>query len=230
MPRRWINCRVVVRVCTLLLLGAVFTVAAAWGPAIWFGWVDQYDTQSSVATNEEIRWWRRTVSPAVEDEPNVVIRWDRSLVPYDWVAMQSLQIDHFIAAQRGRFGLPLRSLVYSTWVVDPGALDDSNRHTSRHRSFDVHRNRTAKTVILPLTPIWPGFAVDTLFFATLSALILAGWRRLIRRRRLNRGRCPACKYPIGTSPVCTECGEALCVDMSPCCEALGSSALDGNGA
>jgi hypothetical protein len=32
---------------------------------------------------------------------------------------------------------------------------------------------------------------------------------LHRRVRLKRGLCAACTYPIGSSPVCTECAAAI---------------------
>jgi len=63
--------------------------------------------------------------------------------------------------------------------------------------------------VLPLRPIWPGFAINSLFYAAvLLAMFFAPFalRRMIRRRR---GRCPACAYPVGTSAVCTECGAAV---------------------
>jgi hypothetical protein len=59
---------------------------------------------------------------------------------------------------------------------------------------------------LPLRPIWPGFAINTMFYAGVLWMLFCGpfaLRRMIRRRR---GQCPACTYPIGQSPVCTECG------------------------
>ncbi len=65
---------------------------------------------------------------------------------------------------------------------------------------------------LPLTPLWPGFAINTLLYAPILWLLfltpglLRRWRRI---RRIRRGQCPACAYPIGTSPVCTECGHEL---------------------
>jgi hypothetical protein len=73
---------------------------------------------------------------------------------------------------------------------------------------------TAIPCVLPLRPIWPAFAVNSLFY---TALVPAVWllarrmyslafRRLIRRRR---GLCPACAYPVGDSPICTECGRPL---------------------
>jgi hypothetical protein len=60
----------------------------------------------------------------------------------------------------------------------------------------------------PLTPQWPGFAVNTLIYASVPWLILGPFalRRTIRRRR---GQCIACGYPVGDSPVCTECGAAV---------------------
>ena len=51
-----------------------------------------------------------------------------------------------------------------------------------------------------------GFAINTLFYAGVLWVLFCGpfaLRRMIRRRR---GQCPACAYPIGQSPVCTECG------------------------
>ena len=57
--------------------------------------------------------------------------------------------------------------------------------------------------------IWPGFAINTIFYAAIVWLLFftpGAVRRTIRRRR---GLCPACAYPIGTSPVCTECGNGV---------------------
>ncbi len=62
---------------------------------------------------------------------------------------------------------------------------------------------------LPLRPVWPGFAINTLFYAAILWLLIPGpfvLRRLIRQRR---GLCPKCAYPMGESAVCTECGREL---------------------
>jgi hypothetical protein len=63
--------------------------------------------------------------------------------------------------------------------------------------------------VLPLTPIWPGFAINTLFYAAILWLSFAAPFALRRRRRIKRGLCPACAYPVGKSDVCTECGHSL---------------------
>jgi hypothetical protein len=63
--------------------------------------------------------------------------------------------------------------------------------------------------LLPLRPIWPGFAINTLFYAAILWLLFAAPFALRRMRRIKRGLCPACAYPVGTSAVCTECGEPV---------------------
>jgi len=66
--------------------------------------------------------------------------------------------------------------------------------------------------ILPYGLLWPGFAINTLFYAGMLWVMFAGpfsLRRMIRRRRGGRGLCPACAYPTGQSPVCTECGHSV---------------------
>ncbi len=68
------------------------------------------------------------------------------------------------------------------------------------------RTRRMLVEFLPLRPIWPGFAINTLFYALLVWLLcraLLHLRSFIRRRR---GLCPACAFPKGESPVCVECG------------------------
>ena len=58
----------------------------------------------------------------------------------------------------------------------------------------------------PMGILWPGFAINTVFYAFILWLLFAGPFALRRRRRIKRGLCPKCAYPVGTSDVCTECG------------------------
>lgn len=67
----------------------------------------------------------------------------------------------------------------------------------------------SRAYVLPFQPLWGGFIVNTLFYALLAGLLFFGGREFRRRWRLRRGLCPQCKYPIGVSPVCTECGAPL---------------------
>lgn len=61
-------------------------------------------------------------------------------------------------------------------------------------------------ILLPLRPIWPGFLVNTLLFATILwlPLLVLDLRRSVWRRRRNL--CERCGYPRGASNACTECG------------------------
>ena len=62
---------------------------------------------------------------------------------------------------------------------------------------------------LPWAPVWPGFAINTIFYAAVLWLLFAAPFALRRRIRARRGQCPACAYPVGASDVCTECGRRL---------------------
>jgi hypothetical protein len=69
--------------------------------------------------------------------------------------------------------------------------------------------------LLPLGVIWPGFAINTIFYAAILWLLFATPFAVRRRIRARRGQCPACAYPVGASEVCTECGRS--VKASPVC-------------
>ncbi len=63
---------------------------------------------------------------------------------------------------------------------------------------------------LPLRPIWPGFAINTIFYAAILWLLTLGpfnARRFIRRKR---GLCINCGYDLrgAEHEVCPECGAA----------------------
>ncbi len=62
---------------------------------------------------------------------------------------------------------------------------------------------------LPLRPLWPGFALNTLFYATFLWLMIPGPFALRRFIRVRRGLCPKCAYPMGESAVCSECGREM---------------------
>ena len=58
-------------------------------------------------------------------------------------------------------------------------------------------------------PTWPGFAINTIFYAAMLWLLFAAPFQFRRYRRIKRGLCPACAYPVGSSGVCTECGKPV---------------------
>ena len=103
------------------------------------------------------------------------------------------------------FGLPLRSFRWTSVsgrTYYPRSVDS---RTYYHRSPTI----TMGGRVLPLLPIWPGFAVNTLFYAVVLWLLIPGPFVLRRFIRVQRGRCVKCGYPMGESGVCSECGKAL---------------------
>ncbi len=72
---------------------------------------------------------------------------------------------------------------------------------------EIEEGETAR--IVPLRPLWPGFAINTLFYAVILWLLFAAPFVLQRFCRVKRGLCARCAYPIGVNDVCTECGTRL---------------------
>jgi hypothetical protein len=73
-------------------------------------------------------------------------------------------------------------------------------------------NRAAPE-ILPLWPLWPGFAINTIFYAAIVWMLFAvpgAVRRRIGGVRIKRGQCASCGYSLreSVSEKCPECGAA----------------------
>lgn len=62
---------------------------------------------------------------------------------------------------------------------------------------------TAKPIIIPLRPRFPGSILNTAFWAalTFAAINLPRWLR-----RHHPGACPTCGYQVNDLPKCPECG------------------------
>ncbi len=102
-------------------------------------------------------------------------------------------------------GLPLLSLRYEKhWYGSIPYPADWGIELWRHRSAAWS---SFAVVVLPLRPIWPGFATNTIFYAAILWLLTLGpftARRMIRRKQ---GRCIKCGYDLReTSGGCPECG------------------------
>jgi hypothetical protein len=69
--------------------------------------------------------------------------------------------------------------------------------------------QSAYVEFVPYLPLWPGFAINTIFYAAILWVLFFAPGIIKRAIRRRRGLCPACGYPIGTSEVCTECGKQV---------------------
>ncbi len=215
-----------------LLLGAVVNVAVAWGCALWQPWPSSWASSASESPTQygsgfsgwSVKVWRgqawaRVLSrwtiresgsiqsssePAAEE---VLPSWAASARP-SGIGPPGKVLLRFVES-RGWPTLAMRSewetegragVVLASVQVTRGYLISSDRS----KPWDVENPR-----VMPLRPIWPGFALNTLFYAALLWLLIPGPFALRRFLRLRRGLCPKCAYPMGESGVCTECGGAL---------------------
>ena len=87
--------------------------------------------------------------------------------------------------------------------------------TSWNAGRDMYSEFNTIKRSIPLRPIWPGFAINTILYAGILWLVFLAPFQVRRYRRIKRGLCPACAYPIGTSDVCTECGNPVPARASP---------------
>jgi hypothetical protein len=194
----------VVFLLLLLVGGAITNVAVAWAlaMAINIEQVESFPEQRYVTTKQGFLVTTRI--------------WTRGAMRHEskWAASKTERKQVMIDA-RGWPALSMRSTICrhawkktaSGWddceeILGGVALADWPNRSRHHAPYGHHR-------LLPLHPIWPGFAINTLCYA---GILWAGWLlfaapfALRRRRRIRRGLCPACAYPVGASNVCTECG------------------------
>jgi len=89
---------------------------------------------------------------------------------------------------------------------------------SRVTAFTLGQSVPASTgqfgLILPYRPLWPGFAINTVFYAGILWGLLAVPFALRRWRRIRRGLCPKCAYDLRGRPPkdaekCPECGSIV---------------------
>jgi hypothetical protein len=187
----------IVTVLIFLLLGAIVNIAVAWGCALCIhAWEWNWNRQEFDSGE-----WPRSVPITWPAERNFLLR------------SESAPCTHTYATGGGsvllitQFGVPTRSL-----EMQGRNWKEPVKETWNHRyRFKMPRWATPGPYEagLPLLPFWPGFAINTLFYAAILWMLFALLRVLRRWRRIKRGLCPACAYPVGASDLCTECGKPI---------------------
>ena len=115
-----------------------------------------------------------------------------------------------VVVLRIRTGLPMGSMEYSRWLVEPFVPQEVVQAALHAQGLPYV---VGKDDYLPLRLLWPGFAINTIFYAAILWLLTLGpfnVRRFIRRKR---GRCIKCGYDLrghsrtnSGGEVCPECG------------------------
>ena len=230
------------KLVVFLLLGAIVNVAVAWGCAIcaplsrsseltdtlqsavagpWSGRYGAPDDFSELAKyrgfGRQVRWLRG-VSQKYDDR-GVLVYW----IDQRWVS--ALNAPWFESREYELLweeaGFPCASMQAGEWVIQAYPIKDlSPIHRMQMgvalgpfgKTSGVFSPEDRNTLLLQ--PMWPGFAINTFFYA---AIVWVLWsspftaRRMVRRKR---GRCINCGYDLrGTSGVnsggggvCSECG------------------------
>ena len=214
--------RRVVVILVLLLAGAVVNVGVAWGCTALTGFPGWPRSVKIIDAAQ----WPRKVPDHWPEQPQMmggrVFGW--SMYRFVAATAEERNGEMWTTAQFWLFiwsvGWPCRALQWEIWidqVLPENSLrfDGQPQHTwwlsgivLRSANFGFGA-RSLGYKRLPIRPVWPGFAFNTLFYAAVLWLLIPGpfaLRRLIRRRR---GLCPGCGYPVGESDVCSECGRDL---------------------
>jgi hypothetical protein len=203
---------IIVLVVVFLLLGAVVNVAVAWGCANAAGgeWDAQWDG------SEYTRVWLEhggSVDAEGPDADSCISRpgYEAHYTNF-WRPNDGEYTDMFIF----RAGWPTpsldgiamriwRSAVAFDRVTDGVLLSEKawGANDGMYGAFETAQRS------MPLHPVWPGFVINTFFYAAILWLLFAGPGRVRRWRRIKRGLCAKCAYPVGASDICTECGASV---------------------
>jgi hypothetical protein len=223
--KRW-----VLRAILCLLLGAITTVAVAWGISLFSNGQDrgdgdlfllEHESRWIFVTTEGVGWHslRIAVSETYDD------LYDETPIqsPPKWSELASLTKLPILPSgdpltispvgwvnwQERAFGFPSLSLAWTHFFRDGGQVRNGVVVSGSESFWDWR--------ILPLRPIWSGFMIDTFFYASIwfGVFFAPGMaKRAIRRKR---GRCPRCGYDLRGGVIsdkrlaisgagCPECG------------------------
>ena len=200
------------RLVLFVLLGAIVNIAVAWGCQLKF----ESSPPLPVDTEHQFRGWEIWTWNALgaQEIGNVMggssseeyiaslERWEAPT----WSRLRQLPIyerlDPVVLQGDRAFGLPALSVWYG--LDTKRALGTSLVLSREVTGCLPYRN-------LAVTPLWPGFAINTIFYAAILWFLTLGpffARRIIRRKR---GLCPNCGYDLrGTAQmICSECGHEV---------------------
>jgi len=218
------------------MIGVVLNVAIAWLLALT---ADVYRSppQGGMALFEEVHWttqahkgigslvatsaWRHGENPGQTqaDPADYVPAWMPDRDASD--ALRSGEVVYIERTVEAR-GWPMLSMWASLrWsavnndrrIVQSqgieGAIETGLAPWVMYRNTRPNSTANLRPRILPLRPLWPGFAVNGVAFGAGIWLVVFGWRDVRAAWRMRRHCCPRCGYPVGTSPQCSECGAVI---------------------
>ncbi len=207
-----------------LLLGAVLNVAVAWGCMIvWpkshcinvYYWEGDLDSTPALRILESLLpsedYARRDHTILISDQSRFgwIVYGATSVAGFE-PADLVLSVDVFDA------GLPLKSFRGSYRTTKAGGRPWSAREGTSHTLMIPSWMRPPQSGVVlwygfPFLPIWPGFAVNTIFYVAILWLPIRGPFALRRHIRRKREVCVTCGYDLrhADHAACPECGAAI---------------------
>jgi hypothetical protein len=126
------------------------------------------------------------------------------------------QIPAIVFVSRSHFGWPFRAMHYDIIMIDNGG---TREHIKTY--FGLVENAAGINIgletpkwwpagetnyRLPLKPIWIGFVLNAILFASIWITLACLTRKAITSSRKRKGLCAACKYELQDLATCPECG------------------------
>jgi hypothetical protein len=218
------------KVLLFVLAGAIMNVAVAWGFAIYSpfwpnkGWHIKNEWRESVS-----EWWDSEYPFAVKVNVKSTSVTKSKYGPMSFVSTKGIELAHLssdtwqseppnCSAWRMISGIPMRSMTGSRWrLFERNEPEFANRggvfiqFMGRARARGEIDWLMEGGRVLPLRPIWPGFAINTIFYAAIVWFLFfmpGAIRKLTGGVRRKRGQCAACGYSLrdNVSNTCPECG------------------------
>jgi len=210
------------KLVVFLVLGAIINVAVAWAGFVatdGYGYPRMVILDRWVQTNANARdLWARHASDGWPQPFDNFRSW-HGLFASGW--SMSLAVGDSFSFRRDATDAELRELykgsgTFEVEQIDCGFPLGSMRlerwHGTPSRWYTPSKGHDGFSLIgytLPSCPLFVRFAINTIFYAALFWSLVFAPFQFRRWRRMRRGLCPACAYPIGASDKCSECGARL---------------------
>ncbi len=197
------------------LAGSATTVAVAWACAMWAdipsGQLERIMYDAGEQIPQKVPDWTDDLPEGFPESVAWTTVYPRGL-GVRYVELESYSHDELYTY----FDLYFVYVVYAGWPFDalrarawapssPPELDGALVVDSRDFAPPLYNMQR----LLPVDVEWSGLVVNTIFYGGILYLLVRRPEAIRRFFRIRRAACAACGYPIGSSPVCTECGGEL---------------------